>query len=891
MASFKRSLFPGSAGIVAIILLLRAFATSSSQLLLFISLLSTLLFLGIGALVWLFAHDRKIAWLLGGCCFALAFTFSTEPQAVANDPFASAWTTAGSAAALLFLSLILLFFPHNLRWSYYKIALICFICLVGSGAIIYAIPLWLPFLWPFSPLPKWTNDLDYLYYFFFTSADCLYLFFLFVLSSRFSDKHIRQQIRMIFWGYIAFLPFLLGTLLPSLIAPTLTIPGEITTAFFWIFPLALAYALLRYEVIVLDHRARRACHWITYAILAPICIYLLYHATSTIANFFIHMGLWIIGSCLCAVLAWRGSARLIDGLFFQEYKAALQHMEAPETLKGGLVDIVDMLLSAAEQFLAPSCCLFLLDEQLDHYIPFLRSSAERQAFLERLQQLIFQVGAGETISSEHELIQRLALSRARRPLLWRELVVSKGMQKLTTSNRLEDRIMLAPLRKQRKLIGLLLCARLHPGDYGYAGPDLEMAQVIVQRFASRLETARITWQAGKHDQLLEELLRLPDAVDASFTQVATNITTTVAKATLAHAEIWWLDPDQQIQRIAAAGEGPDLPNLTRAHIEQAKGPAIFWMGRTAFSPSSPLVSSREALPSFPLAWLPLQNHPGVLLITYPGPHIFAPEEQRILEMFTSRCAALLEQAQKLSELRQAYERQKELDQLKDQFLVIASHELRTPLTAIQGYIELLHDYNTTLAPDLRSTFITKARNGCDELALLVDNIMSASHIQSDVEKARLQALPLRTPLAHALETFEAINRREKRAMTLIADSDLVVLADPAHLHQILLNLLGNALKYSSPGTNIIINATGDECSVTVGIHDFGLGIPLDMQEQLFDRFTRLERDMNSPVRGAGLGLFICRRLVEAMGGKIWVESQGRQGEGSSFYFSLPRVTV
>ena len=79
--------------------------------------------------------------------------------------------------------------------------------------------------------------------------------------------------------------------------------------------------------------------------------------------------------------------------------------------------------------------------------------------------------------------------------------------------------------------------------------------------------------------------------------------------------------------------------------------------------------------------------------------------------------------------------------------------------------------------------------------------------------------------------------------------------------------------------------------VTVQVHDCGLGVPLDQQEQLFERFVRLERDMNSPVRGAGLGLYISKQLIQAMGGRIWLESRGVKGEGSTFYFTLRHAPV
>lgn len=112
------------------------------------------------------------------------------------------------------------------------------------------------------------------------------------------------------------------------------------------------------------------------------------------------------------------------------------------------------------------------------------------------------------------------------------------------------------------------------------------------------------------------------------------------------------------------------------------------------------------------------------------------------------------------------------------------------------------------------------------------------------------------------------------------------MADSMRLRQVMLNLVSNAIKYSRPGTGIEIGARDDGEQVMIYVRDYGAGVAPEDHQRLFERFVRLERDMNSPVRGAGLGLYICKQLVEAMGGRIWVESSGIAGEGSVFAFTL-----
>ena len=265
---------------------------------------------------------------------------------------------------------------------------------------------------------------------------------------------------------------------------------------------------------------------------------------------------------------------------------------------------------------------------------------------------------------------------------------------------------------------------------------------------------------------------------------------------------------------------------------------------------------------------------------------YAGPDFEIVELLISRYAAILETARMTEELRAAYERQRELDVLKDQFIMTASHELRTPLTAVLGFVELLGEYNATLSTDTRANFIAKAHRGCDELVLMVNNIMDASRVQADVDNIKVASVSLEESVVHIVEIIEALAQREHRAISVRIPPRLFVVADVVRLRQVLLNLVSNALKYSPSETNIEIFAEADTEYVTVYVRDYGFGIPLEDQNRLFERFARLERDMNSPIRGAGLGLYICKQLIEAMGGNIGVQSTGKAGEGSFFCFTL-----
>ncbi|HAG99050.1 MAG TPA: hypothetical protein DCL75_09390 [Ktedonobacter sp.] len=266
---------------------------------------------------------------------------------------------------------------------------------------------------------------------------------------------------------------------------------------------------------------------------------------------------------------------------------------------------------------------------------------------------------------------------------------------------------------------------------------------------------------------------------------------------------------------------------------------------------------------------------------------------RLLSNLNEQTAAARENAHMYAELRLAYAKMRELDHLKDAFLTTASHELRTPLTIVQGYLELLGEMEHIDAKT-RGEFLNKARRACDELVLLQANIMDASRLQFEAASLNCSSIRLKEICTAVIDLFEPITLQERRHVIVNIPDSIVVLADETRLKQVLRNLFANALRYSPQQTPIYITAVIDKqdpSMVRVNLIDRGYGVPPDKQEEIFDRFVRLERDMHGNTRGSGLGLAITRQLVEVMHGTIWVESSGVKGEGSTFSFTLPTTTA
>jgi PAS domain S-box-containing protein len=223
------------------------------------------------------------------------------------------------------------------------------------------------------------------------------------------------------------------------------------------------------------------------------------------------------------------------------------------------------------------------------------------------------------------------------------------------------------------------------------------------------------------------------------------------------------------------------------------------------------------------------------------------------------------------------------EHIREEFISLVSHELRTPLTIITGSLSVA--MSEGINSDDSKELLEEAVHSSEDLAQILDNMVELSRYQSD----HLQLTVTRTNIGQFIRNIAEteIERLDSHSLSLSIAEDLPPLdIDEIRVRQIIRNLLNNAVKYSPPNTEIHVSAEKKGEHILVGIKDEGSGISPEDQARLFQSFERLQQNSsNKP--GLGLGLLVCRRLVEAHGGQIWVES--KLGEGSTFYFSLPIV--
>jgi PAS domain S-box-containing protein len=230
-------------------------------------------------------------------------------------------------------------------------------------------------------------------------------------------------------------------------------------------------------------------------------------------------------------------------------------------------------------------------------------------------------------------------------------------------------------------------------------------------------------------------------------------------------------------------------------------------------------------------------------------------------------------------------REREQEEQRSTFISVISHELQTPIAIIKGYASTLARADARLGPGALRSRLAAIEEEADRLNKLVGNLLYASRIQANGLQMDISSLDL-GPLLQKVARRLRAKCPDVTITVDIPENFPAVMADRDRIEEVLQNLLDNAVKYSPRQRVVAISgcATGEEAIISVC--DYGMGISLRDQEQIFDRFRRVGDPMAQATPGAGLGLYICRVIVEAHGGRIWVESTFRQG--STFSFSLPR---
>jgi PAS domain S-box-containing protein len=262
---------------------------------------------------------------------------------------------------------------------------------------------------------------------------------------------------------------------------------------------------------------------------------------------------------------------------------------------------------------------------------------------------------------------------------------------------------------------------------------------------------------------------------------------------------------------------------------------------------------------------------GGLFFGHPKAGMFKDEHENLVAAIASQAGIALDNAK-------LYENIHELNAKKDEFISFASHELKTPLTTISGYLQLAQQ-----SPELTNNFLPKISKQVSRLSAIISDLLDISKIQAGKLDLNFTKTSLAGLLKESIETVRQI-APDHEIESEIPVEDIIVTIDNQKMNQVLINVMTNAVKYSPPHSKVLVTAIRFGSQVRISIQDSGMGIPSKLLEKIFGRFYRVAKS-SSGIEGLGLGLYICKEIIENHQGRIWAESE--EGKGSVFHIDFP----
>ena len=350
--------------------------------------------------------------------------------------------------------------------------------------------------------------------------------------------------------------------------------------------------------------------------------------------------------------------------------------------------------------------------------------------------------------------------------------------------------------------------------------------------------------------------------------------------------------DEAGQRLAVrAGHGLDEATLATLHprLDPAILGALGRVGETVsllrVPPTGSVATHRQVEQ---ILALPLSRDDGQLVgVIYvfrdPTAAPFEAGDLELLDLFARQAATAIEQARLATATLAEKDR---LESMQSSFVSIVSHELQTPVAIIKGYAGTLARPDAPWSRETVTRVAHTIEEECDRLHRLITDLLDLSRIQAG--RVAMSIGPV--DVAELAEAVAERSRPRAPAHTITTEfpADFpIVQGDREKLRMALTNLVDNAIKYSPEGGPIVIGGRAEARHVVLWVRDQGIGIPPEEREHVFERFHRVDTRLSRTTQGVGLGLYICKVIVEAHGGRIWVESSA-PGRGSTFFIRLPR---
>jgi len=462
-----------------------------------------------------------------------------------------------------------------------------------------------------------------------------------------------------------------------------------------------------------------------------------------------------------------------------------------------------------------------------------------------------------------------------------------------------DKVYSTPLEVRGEIIGGL--GINIPESPSLTDEEQNFLEAVAEQLSQALERARLIEQTQKSAVELQTVARVSSASSTLLEPVELlQSVVDLAKNgfNLYHAHIYLLD-ESGTKLVLSSGSG----EIGRQMVDE--GWIIFLdedsiVSRAARSRQGQIVNNVWNTPDYlPNPLLPDTKSElavpmvvgskllGIFDVQSNRPNYFTEEDLQTFSTLASQASVALQNARLYAEQTLTVERLTELDHLKTSFLANMSHELRTPLNSILGFTQvILEGIDGPLTDYMVSDLQLIEKNG-KHLLNLINEVLDMAKIESGRMSLTIETVDLRELITDVLETTSGQAREKGIYLSLDLDPDeaFIIQADQMRLRQIMINLIGNSLKFTeNGGVSVKVNKSFSE--VTVLVEDTGIGVPAENLETIFEAFSQVDTSTTRKAGGTGLGLPISRRLVEMHGGKLWAESSGL-GHGTTMHLVLP----
>jgi signal transduction histidine kinase len=590
-------------------------------------------------------------------------------------------------------------------------------------------------------------------------------------------------------------------------------------------------------------------------------------------------------------------------------------LAAPLDYDARVSAIVDVVVRG----LADVCLLDLVDTSgVPHRTTMAATDPERAAVAGRLSELSFDLSAVAQLAGE--------AMRTRRPQLMQRLSLSRGEDGDRIWRALGARSAMAvPLTAQGRVLGVLSLVSCGPAGR-YNGDDLATAAELGRRAAAALDAAQL-FQAAQEARARAEsaarqagyLERVSTHLSASldYDTTLTRVTDLLVPTLADYCQLLLRDESQDgmtgdtvlFERVASASVDPARAMILRRLQRRAP------LAITPHHPRMAGLERGEAVLAEPvdddMLWsvaedaehfdalkslgvrsflaLPLITPRGMLGIIacgQLGARRFNEEQIAVAREIAARAALAIDNARLFAGAQRAQALAEASDRSKATFLATMSHELRTPLAAVIGYAELLADEISGPLTSLQRTQIARISASARHLLALIEEILTFARLDAGPERLAVELVHVPTLIREATALIEPSALTRGLALHVeLPDSGPVVTTDPRRVRQVLLNLLGNAVRYTDSGTIAVTACATPDGGVSVSVADTGIGIAPENVERIFTPFTQLDQTFTRRAGGTGLGLSVARRLTHLLGGTLTVDST--VGVGSTFTLRLP----